>query len=157
MKPRRLTPQSEELADVHKLVQKEFAYMEHRIDPPSSVLRLSLEDIAEQADLGEIWVTGIPPVACAFLTRQDDALYLGKVAVEASARGRGLARCLVDVGLSRARAMGLKRLRLQSRVELTEVHQAFTAMGFVKTGDTSHPGYDRPTSITMELETCSLR
>jgi hypothetical protein len=38
---------------------------------------------------------------------------------------------------------------LQTRVELVENHAAFSRMGFAKTGESAHPGYDRPTSITM--------
>jgi hypothetical protein len=40
--------------------------------------------------------------------------------------------------------------RIAARVELTENHETFRAMGFtVETGRTAHPGYDRPTSITF--------
>jgi hypothetical protein len=45
-------------------------------------------------------------------------------------------------------ALGLDHLELQTRVELTENHATFRAMGFVETGRTAHPGYDR-TSITF--------
>jgi len=34
-------------------------------------------------------------------------------------------------------------------VELVENHAAFAKMGFVRTGESAHPGYDRPTSITL--------
>ena len=44
---------------------------------------------------------------------------------------------------------GLTTLELQSRIELLENHAAFTAMGFVKTAETAHPGYDRPTTFTF--------
>ena len=49
---------------------------------------------------------------------------------------------------TRARALGLPVLELQTRVELTENHAAFRALGFAQTGATAHPGFDRPTSLT---------
>ena len=123
--------------------------MEGRIDPPSSMHRLTEAAIADQARTGEVWVTGDPPVACLFLTPRPDALYLGKLAVADGHRGRGLARRLVDHAARRAAARGLPALELQTRIELTENHAAFARMGFAATGTTAHQGYDRPTSITM--------
>lgn len=49
-----------------------------------------------------------------------------------------------------ARRDGNSKLRLETRVELTENHAAFGRMGFVKVSETAHAGFDRPTSITME-------
>lgn len=132
------------------LIQTEFAFMDGRIDPPSSMHRLTAEDIARQARDEEIWTIGKPPVACVFLTRKGDALYIGKLAVAEHLRGQGLARTMVDLAAHRAKAQGLSVLELQVRVELTENQMAFAAMGFVETGRTAHAGYDRPTSITMQ-------
>jgi GNAT superfamily N-acetyltransferase len=80
---------------------------------------------------------------------QGDALYLGRLAVAAAHRGSGLARALVAAAEAEARARGLGTLELQIRIELTENHAAFARLGFAKTGETAHDGYDRPTSITM--------
>lgn len=88
-------------------------------------------------------------MACVFLTPRSDCLYLGKLAVDAQWRGQGLARRLVEHAEHRARALGLPALELQTRVDLVENHAAFARMSFVKTGESAHPGYDRPTSITL--------
>jgi len=126
------------------LIQSAFAFMEGRIDPPSSVHRLTVEDLAQS----ELWVIGAPPLACIVLTPKPDALYLGKLAVAASERGKGHARALIDQAETRARALGLPALELQTRIELTENQRTFEAMGFVELARTAHEGYDRPTSIT---------
>ena len=131
------------------LIQDSFAYMEGRIDPPSSMLRLTAPDIERQAAEGEVWVIGQPPVACVFLTVKPSALYIGKLAVARSQGGRGLARALIDMAESRARTLGLPMLELQTRVELTENHATFHALGFLETARTAHAGYARPTSITF--------
>jgi len=147
---RRLTP-ADDPAPVLALIRAAFAFMDGRIDPPSSMHRLTGADIARQAKDGAVWVIEEQgtPVACLFAKPQGDALYLGKLAVAESHRGRGLARYLVTAAAAEARARGLSALQLQTRIELTETHAAFARLGFARTGQTAHPGYDRPTSITM--------
>jgi hypothetical protein len=49
-----------------------------------------------------------------------------------------------------ARELGRPVLELGTRVELTENHAAFAALGFREVARTAHAGYDRPTSVTME-------
>ncbi|MFN7434077.1 MAG: N-acetyltransferase, partial [Betaproteobacteria bacterium] len=44
---------------------------------------------------------------------------------------------------------GRTALELQTRIELTENHATFAALGFAKVAETAHPGYARPTSITL--------
>jgi ribosomal protein S18 acetylase RimI-like enzyme len=129
------------------LLREAFAGMEGRIDPPSSLRDLTPEALSRQAEVGEIWIFGAV-VACIFLTPKPGALYLGKLAVAATHRGQGLGRQLIDHAETRARAMQLPLLELQTRVELAENHATFRALGFSEAGRTAHPGYDRPTSIT---------
>ena len=129
------------------LLRQAFAYMEGRIDPPSSLRDLTPEALARQAVAGEIWIIGAP-VACVFLTPKPGALYIGKLAVAESHREQGLARRLIDQAEARAREIGLPALELQTRVELVENQAAFLALVFQEVGRTAHKGYDRPTSIT---------
>lgn len=140
------------LLDVLKLIQRSFAYMDGRIDPPSSMHRLTHADLARQTQTGEVWSIGQPPHACMVLSPKPHALYVGKVAIGETHRGQGLARALIDIAKARATDLGLPRLELQSRVELTEVHKRFSALGFLQTGTTTHDGYDQPTSIVMQLD-----
>lgn len=148
--PVRLDPDSPLIADVLKLIQDSFAFMDGRIDPPSSMHRLSEKSMQKQARDGEIWILGAPPCAVLFLQRKPDCLYLSKLAVDNRRRGEGLARRLVDHAGIRAQEMGVAVLELETRVELVENHTAFGRLGFEKTGETAHPGYDRATSITMQ-------
>lgn len=80
---------------------------------------------------------------------KDDALYVGKLAVRPGMQGQGIGRALVAAAREEARARGLPALELQTRIELAENHAAFARMGFVKVAETAHPGFARPTSITM--------
>ena len=142
MTPRHAT--QEDLPATLALIQSAFAFMEGRIDPPSSMHRLTVDDLAQS----EVWVIGAPPLACIVLTPKTDALYLGKLAVAAAERGKGHARTLIDHAEARARALGLSALELQTRIELIENQRTFEAMGFTELARTAHEGYDRPTSIT---------
>ena len=140
-------------AALRQLLVAEFAYMDGRIDPPSSLRDLTVLGIAAQARAGEVWVIGPSHdlVACMFLTPKPGALYLGKLAVRGDQRGLGHARALVACAVDRARALGLSQVELQTRVELVENHAAFAALGFHEVARTAHPGFDRPTSVTLSM------
>ncbi|MGR3758618.1 GNAT family N-acetyltransferase [Roseobacteraceae bacterium NS-SX3] len=148
-RPQRLQAGDARLAQVLALIRQSFAFMDGRIDPPSSMHLLGPAELEAQCAAGEIWVLGDPPAACLFLTPRADCLYLSKLAVAEHCRSRGLARQLVEHAARRARRLGLPALELQTRVELVENHAAFARLGFVKSAETAHPGFNRPTSITM--------
>ncbi len=133
-------------AAILALIHRAFACMEGRINPPSSLHSLTVDELRHG---GEVWVIGTPPIACVTLSRRAEALYLGKLAVEPAMQGKGLGRRLIAVAEMRARQMGLPALMLQTRVELAENHRAFAAMGFQKTAETAHPGFARATSFTF--------
>lgn len=150
--PRRLPADDPALPEVLSLIHAAFAGMEGRIDPPSSVHRLSPAVLSEHARQGELWVIGTPPIACIQLTPRGEAMHMTKLAVAAQTRGHGLARRLVELAEERARLHALPALELQSRIELVEVHAVFAALGFVEVARTAHPGHARPTSITFRKE-----
>jgi hypothetical protein len=56
---------------------------------------------------------------------------------------------MFEVAEEVARTHGRKFLELQTRVELVENHATFAALGFKKVAESAHPGYSRPTTITM--------
>ncbi len=121
--PRRLAPQDLHLAAVLTLIRESFAGMDGRIDPPSSMHTLTLADLSDAKH--EVWVIGTPPLACMVLTPQADTIYLGKLAVTPTMRGRGLTRIMVAQAAQRARALTLLAITLQTRIELIENQQIF--------------------------------
>ena len=150
MEPARIQPDDTCHVDILALLHRCFAYMEGRIDPPSSLHQLTVDSIARACSEGEVWAIGKPPIACVFLTQKTNALYLGKLAVDEAHRRSGLAHALVDLAATRAKFRELTTLELESRIELTEVHTAFAKLGFHKLAETAHTGFDRPTSIVMQ-------
>lgn len=147
LKPKRLIPESPKLAEILPLLHRCFAYMEGRIDPPSSLNQLTPQKIKVQAADHEIWTLGSPVFACVFLTEKPNSLYLGKLAVAPEHRGQGIAKILIDHAQCRAQALGLGAVELQTRIELVENQIFFKNAGFVETAKSTHPGYIGPTSV----------
>jgi GNAT superfamily N-acetyltransferase len=134
---------------LHALLTEAFAPMAGRIDPPSSLTSMSVEDVVRKAAAEDLFLIRDRerPMACLFAAPRGESYYLGKLAVAQDMRGRGLARGVIEAAGARARSLGLRDLELQTRVELTENHAVFVALGFRETGRTCHPGYARPTSV----------
>lgn len=148
---RRTPPDFKGWEQVRALILEAFAYMDARIDPPSSALRLTLQSMQDDAEKGALLLADRAGdlVGCVFVRPKGDGLYLGKLAVRPGLQGVGIGRRLVDAAGEEARRLGLKALELQTRIELTENHEVFGRMGFVKIAETAHERFDRPTSITM--------
>lgn len=149
-------PVPREFADwsaVLGLILESFAYMDGRIDPPSSAYDLTIGSLREKACAEHLFLANMSTdlVGCAFFARRPDCLYLSKLAVSPRRQGRGIGRAVVTAGAALGRQLGLREMRLQSRIELVENHRAFTSMGFTQVGESAHPGFDRATSVTMSL------
>jgi GNAT superfamily N-acetyltransferase len=129
------------------LIRRAFAGMEGRIDPPSSLKRMTAQDLAQHK--GEVWVLGRPARACMVLTPKPDTLHLGRLSVDPPWQAKGYAHILINHAETRARALGLPALELQSRIELVENHAIFFALGFKQTRSTTHPGFEHPTSLVF--------
>jgi len=147
----RIGPDFVRYEDLLSLIRTAFAYMEGRIDPPSSAHRLT-PDLLRQKTQSEIAFVAIEDgrlIGCVFLKPETAALYIGKLAVHPQSQGKGVGRKLLYQAEATARALGLSVLRLETRIELVENHGRFAAWGFAKTAENRHPGFDRTTSIEM--------
>ena len=136
------------------LILRAFAYMDGRIDPPSSALALTSEGLKAKAQSETMFLAWLSErlAGCAFLAERADHFYLGKLAIEPEFQGRGIGTALVEACERHASRAGKPIIELQTRIELTENHAAFARLGFRETGRTAHPGFDRPTTITMRKE-----
>ncbi|MGJ5094352.1 GNAT family N-acetyltransferase [Bradyrhizobium oligotrophicum] len=136
---------------VRALILEAFAYMDGRIDPPSSASRLTPQSMRDDAAKGALLLAEHAGelAGCVFVRPKGEALYIGKLAVRPDLQGAGIGRQLVRAARDEALRLGLTMLELQTRIELIDNHAAFGRMGFAKVAETAHEGYDRPTSITM--------
>ncbi len=148
----RLEPDFAPWNDVLALVRRSFAYMDDIIDPPSSAHRLTVEGLRAKArrEMAFAAYDDGSLVGCVFVELRRDHAYVGKLAIDPAHQRGGLGRLLLEAAEAQARGLGLKALELQTRVELTGNHAAFARLGFHETGRTAHPGFDRPTSVTMQ-------
>jgi ribosomal protein S18 acetylase RimI-like enzyme len=135
------------------LIQTTFAFMEDRIDPPSSMRLLTTATLAKKCKDETLFTVSDNNrlIGCAFAKEFEDYLYVGKVAIAQSHRGCGIGQRLIRACKSRAIECGKPTLEIQVRVELIENQHFFKKLGFVKSGETAHAGYTCPTSFTYRL------
>ncbi len=144
-------PDFDDWRALHRLLAESFAEMEGRIDPPSSMARLGVEQLAAKARAEDLFLIRdqTRPLACLFGKLTGRSYYIGKLSAAVQHRRRGFARALITAAAHHGQALGASALELESRVELVENHATFAALGFQQVGATTHPGYDRPTSLTF--------
>lgn len=144
---------------LHRLLTVCFSYMDGRVDPPSSLKSTTPDDLRRKAMADNLIVVfdGDELVACGFLTEADDSIYLGKLAVSPHFRRRGVLKAMLEIAEDMANRQGRNWLELQTRIELTENHRTFEALGFAKVRETAHPGFGKPTSVTMRKRVSDRR
>lgn len=136
------------------LLREAFASMDGRIDPPSSLHGFDTEKLAAKAAAEDLLLAFVDGklAGCLFAAPRGEALYLAKIAVRPGLQGKGIAKRMLALAEASARSRGLRALELQTRVELTENHRTFAALGFVTVGETRHPGFTRTTSLTFRKQ-----
>jgi ribosomal protein S18 acetylase RimI-like enzyme len=129
-----------------------FEQFRGRLVPESGALRETAASIASELAAGAgaiIAEQGGEALGCVMIRPVEGDLYFGRLAVIPSARGRGIARRLVEAVEAEAARRGLAGVRLGVRIVLTENHRFFTTLGYLETSREAHPGFAQPTSITM--------
>lgn len=136
------------------LISTSFAYMDGVIDPPSSAKLLSVEALVAKArrERGFVALADRHVVGCIFADERSDEIYIGKLAVRRDWQGKGIGRRLLKAVEALARTRGKSSLTLETRIELVSNQQAFVRFGFREVERNAHPGYSRPTSITMRKD-----
>jgi ribosomal protein S18 acetylase RimI-like enzyme len=134
------------------LIRAAFADQGGQSDPPSSALKETAEAVAQKlAEGGGIAAFAAQEmIALVLFTADDDALYLGRLAVAPSARGQGVAARLLDLAEEEARRLGFDKIRLRVRLDLPANRRLFGRHGYREAARLSHPGFDRPTFAVME-------
>lgn len=147
----RMTFDHTDWEEVLSLILRSFEYMDGIIDPPSSANRLTAQILKDKARTDHVFGVFIDgkPVACIFCTPREDCLYVGKLAIDTQLQGKGYGKRLMKRAEAHALQLGYQCIELQVRVELDENRGYFEELGFSKTGETAHEGYDRTTSFTF--------
>ena len=136
------------------LVRTAFAAQGVATDPPPSALRETGASVAAslaapgQGGIGA-WA-GAMLAGCVIWQVQERGLYLGRLSVHPAWRGRGIAPALIAALEEVARAHGLPRLLLSTRLVLAGNRRLFARCGFAEVAQHAHPGYAHPTFVDME-------
>jgi len=133
------------------LLHAAFAYMDERIDPPSSLYGMTIDDLRQKAATETLFLAhaGNRMVGCLFARPETDFVYVGKVAVLPEMASVGIGSAMMKAAFTHAKELETDALELETRVELVENHAFFARFGFVKVSESAHEGYDHPTSIRM--------
>ncbi len=138
---------------VAALIRTAFAVLPKPVDPPLSALRETGEAVAAilaQGGGGAAIEQDGTLVAGCIWQEKDGGLYFGRLAVAPAARGQGYAGRLLAAAEAEARARGLPKLLLSTRLALTSNRRLFAAHGFAEVAYQAHPGYAEPTFVDME-------
>jgi GNAT superfamily N-acetyltransferase len=140
----------DEAAVVHRLTQAAFA--EHTaLDPPSGVTRETVESVRLdlEAHGGALALGPDGPVGCLRYEQSPDHMWVRRVAVLPSRQGRGLGRALMGWAEREAAGRGLDALQVGVRLALPANLAFYQRLGYTIVSEHAHPGYDRPTWVTM--------
>ena len=137
---------------VAALIRRAFASQSVETDPPPSAMRVAGADIRAHLARGGGGGVVDGPLASALWIEAEGGLYIGRLAVDPSARRLGLARALLAAAEAEARGRGLPFLWLETRLVLADNRALFASSGFAEAGVHAHPGYAHPTFVRMVKE-----
>jgi N-acetylglutamate synthase-like GNAT family acetyltransferase len=103
----------------------------------AAAVRLRLERLDAEALVAEDdgAVVGLAAVQVMHVLERDAPVArLTALVVHEDARGRGVARALLEAVEGRAREAGCERIHVTSAERRTDAHAAYVAMGFARTG-----------------------
>ena len=129
-----------------------FEQYRGKLVPESGAFRETAEAIATELQKGAGAIiaqrNGVI-LGCVMTKLEEGDLYLGRLSVLPTARGKGLAARLVEAVEDEARRRGLTGVRLGVRVVLTGNQRLFQSLGYREISRDAHEGFDHPTSINM--------
>ncbi len=134
------------------IIAAAFEQYRGRLVPESSAFRETGAAISRElaAGAGAILAEQHGEVlGCVMIKNMAGDLYFGRLSVAPRARGRGLARRLVEAVEAEARRRGLAGVRLGVRLVLTDNRRLFASLGYTEISREAHAGFDRPTWAAM--------
>lgn len=142
------------------LIKAAFEEQRGRVDPPSSALRKTRAILRRELQTASALVAQLQPgralagelalIGCVFYEPQGDVLYLSRLAVMPTYRGRGVGVALMREAEIRGKRMGLRAATLSVRLSLQEQQNYYEKLGYHFVAYGVHEGYTEPTFLKME-------
>ena len=142
-------------ATVHRLMLDAFREYEGVLDPPTSALDESVDDVLAHMALGGavLALSGDEAVGSGrFELRQGGVVYIGRLAVPKAWRGRGIATAMVAFIEDAARSAGCVTATLDCRLALDGNISLYERLGYAVVSSYVHPRGDaRVVTMTRPL------
>jgi ribosomal protein S18 acetylase RimI-like enzyme len=134
------------------LVREAFEEYRGRLDPPSGAHGETPEGVRDRlrSVRAALALASEGPAGCVFYETEEGRVYLSRLAVRPAYRGRGLGRTLIEYVEGRARAVGLRCVRLGVRIALARQRAYYERLGYRPVEARAHAGYPEPTYLLME-------
>jgi ribosomal protein S18 acetylase RimI-like enzyme len=140
-----------ELAMLCAVIHAAYAEFEGKLTPPSGAHKETVESLAAKLTSGKgaIAWQGEEAVGSVLFEPRGEAIYLGRLAVPPQYRGRGIGALLVRYVEKQAIVHGHSHITLGVRLQLPENTAFYTKLGYHIAGYGAHPGFTKPTYMTM--------
>jgi predicted N-acetyltransferase YhbS len=133
------------------------AFEEYRgvLNPPSGAHKETPDSIRKKIVEGGGFIAYIDDKAAGCVLYapyepDEDALYLGRLAVLPDYRKQGVAHAMVEAIEKRAQELNLSKVTLAVRMQLPGNRAFFESLGFRVVATGSHDDYGEPTFMTLE-------
>lgn len=134
------------------LIHRAFEEYRPLLNPPSGAHRETVETVRDKVTGGGAIIawSGKEAAGCVLYAPQENAVYLGRLAVLPEYRKQGVGHLLVEAVEGQARILSLAKVTLGVRVQLPGNRAFFECLGYQVTGYYSHNGHAEPTYMTLE-------
>lgn len=136
---------------VHRLTQEAFGPY-GSLDPPSGAVREDRGAVVEElaAHGGALAELGGVPAGCLRLRPDGNHLLVRRLAIDPRFQGQGIGRAMMAWAESEARRRGLEGVSVGVRLALPGNLDFYRRLGYRQVSEHMHPGYNRPTWVSMQ-------
>ena len=126
---------------VHELTQAAFKQYAGHLDPPSGVMRETLESVRRDLERhgGAVAWIGDTPAGCLRFDVQPDHLHVRRVAVAPDQQRKGVGTALMAWSHGHARTLGLPEVRIGVREQLPGNRTFYEGLGYIVVARHRHP------------------
>jgi predicted N-acetyltransferase YhbS len=143
-----------DVATIVAVVHAAFDEYRGRLDPPSGAHLETAEIIRQKMIQARVLLAqaGGEVIGCVFYESEGDHLYLSRLAVLPSWRGRGIGGRLLEAVERLAEELHCRRVRLGVRIALAPLRAYYERRGYQPVEYCTHAGYTEPTYVMLQKD-----